>query len=71
MRDHFRSVEPRGEFTLVVGGVSGQAHWDEATVRRTMRDMRRQGVSLSEAASKVAALAGWPRRKVYSLGLEE
>jgi 16S rRNA (cytidine1402-2'-O)-methyltransferase len=71
LRDHFKGVEPRGEFTLVIGGASGQTHWDEATVRNTMRDMRRQGVSRSEAASRVAALAGWPRRKVYSLGLEE
>ena len=71
VRDHFKKTEPRGEFTLVIGGVSGRAIWDEANVRQTMRDMLRQGASRSDAARRVAALSGWPRRKVYSLDMEE
>lgn len=70
-RDHFQKHAPRGEFTLVIGGLSGRSHWDEATVRRAMSDLLGRGVSRSEAARRVASLAGWPRRKVYSLVLEE
>jgi 16S rRNA (cytidine1402-2'-O)-methyltransferase len=71
VRDHFRSHAPRGEFTLVIGGSTGNSPWDEAMVRRTMCDLLKRGMSRSEAARRVASLAGWPRRKVYSLVLEE
>jgi 16S rRNA (cytidine1402-2'-O)-methyltransferase len=70
-RAHFEAVEPRGEFTLVVGGApQAQRTWDEAQVRAALADLHAQGVSPSKAARRVASLAGWPRSDVYALGLE-
>jgi len=71
-RDHFATIEPRGEFTLVVGGASEEeARWDEARVRAALDDLSAEGVSPSAAARRVASLSGWRRREVYRLGLEE
>ncbi|OQY21318.1 MAG: 16S rRNA (cytidine(1402)-2'-O)-methyltransferase [Anaerolineaceae bacterium 4572_32.2] len=71
-RAHFDEVEPRGEFTLVIGGApeGEREHWDERQVRAALDDLLAQGVRRSVAARRVAAISGWGRREVYRLGLE-
>jgi len=69
-RAHFAAQEPRGEFTLVIGGASGEEHWDEGQVRAALEERLRAGMSPARAAREVAALSGWPRREVYSLTAE-
>ncbi|HEY72246.1 MAG TPA: 16S rRNA (cytidine(1402)-2'-O)-methyltransferase [Thermoflexia bacterium] len=71
-RAHFDEVEPRGEFTLVIGGApeGEREHWDERQVRAALDDLLAQGVRRSGAARRVAAISGWGRREVYRLGLE-
>ncbi|HEY42929.1 MAG TPA: 16S rRNA (cytidine(1402)-2'-O)-methyltransferase [Anaerolineae bacterium] len=71
IREHFAEVEPRGEFTLVIGGVTAGERWDEAAVRRALDERIARGLNPSEAAREVAAQAGWPRREVYRLTLED
>ncbi len=69
---YFDTVEPRGEFTLVVAGHLEQAvEWDEGRVRSEFEAFLSQGMRRSEAARHVAALSGWSRSDVYVLGLKD
>ena len=67
-RARFAEQEPRGEFTLVIGGAEEEA-WEEKQVRAALEERLARGVPRSEAARQVAALSGWSRRRVYRLGL--
>ncbi|HIC92787.1 MAG TPA: 16S rRNA (cytidine(1402)-2'-O)-methyltransferase [Anaerolineae bacterium] len=66
----FEEAPPRGEFTLVIEGAK-EERWDEGRVRRALRRMLGEGVGTREAVKAVAELAGWPKREVYALALEE
>ena len=68
---HFETQAPRGEIMLVIGGAAAAAAWDEAQVRAALALQQAAGESLGSAARTVAELAGWRRRAVYALGLEE
>jgi 16S rRNA (cytidine1402-2'-O)-methyltransferase len=63
--------EPRGEFTLVIGGAEPADAWDAEQVRAALEEHMEQGLSRSEAAKEVSALSGWNRRRVYELSLQE
>jgi len=70
-RAHFDEVEPRGEFTLVIGGVSEEsARWGEEQVHTAFEDLLAQGMRRPDAARRVAELSGWNRGEVYKLGLD-
>ena len=70
-RAHFDEVEPRGEFTLVIGGASEEhEHWDEERVRAELDQLLAQGLPRPVAARRVATASGWNRSEVYALGLE-
>lgn len=69
--DHFRSAEPRGEFTLVIGGAPATDLWSAEAVRSALRERIRQGDSPSQVAREVADLSGWRRNDVYRIALEE
>ncbi len=70
-RVHFDRVEPRGEFTLVVGGVPEEhRRWEEEQVCAALDDLLAQGLRRPEAAKRVAELSGWDRSTVYKIGLE-
>jgi len=59
---------PRGEFTLVVAGASGESErWREARVRETLATRMAEGLSRSQAAREIAAESGWRRREIYDL----
>lgn len=67
---HLEENPPRGEFTLVVGGApEALTRWDEERVRAALANFMDEGLSRSQAAREVAALSGWPRRKIYDLGI--
>ncbi len=72
--EHFRTREPRGEFTLVIAGVGEEStaagRWSEEQVRQELARLLAEGIPLKEASRRVAGLAGWPRREVYQLGLQ-
>ena len=70
-RDHFAEVEPRGEFTLVIGGASQEhVRWEKARVRDALEELLAEGLARPAAARRVAAASGWSRGEVYDLGLE-
>ncbi len=69
--EHFRRVEPRGEFTLVIAGASEvEAMWEEEEVRRRLQELLAAGQPLARAAREVARASGWPRQVVYRLAME-
>jgi 16S rRNA (cytidine1402-2'-O)-methyltransferase len=69
-RATFDEQEPRGEFTLVIGGATDQEEpWDEEQVRDALADLLAQGVRRPDAAKRVAELSGWDRGSVYKLTL--
>jgi len=59
--------EPRGEFTLVVGGAEAPEPWDENQVETLLRDLLASGLSPRDAVRRAVAQSGWPKRKVYAL----
>jgi 16S rRNA (cytidine1402-2'-O)-methyltransferase len=71
MRRHFEEKEPRGEFTLVISGLQAEGAWDERAVRAAIARELEQGCRPSQAAQRVAAEAGWSRKDVYRLILED
>lgn len=70
---HYEANPPRGEIVLVVGGApeARAEAWDETRVREALRARLEAGEPLSSAARRVAMEAGWNRRDVYALGVEE
>lgn len=67
---HFRQVQPRGEFTVVIGGAPEPPRWLEAQVEAALNERLAQGMPMRTAATQVAAASGWPRRDTYSLAVQ-
>ncbi len=66
-REHFTQNEPRGEFTLVVGGSAGDAGgpWNDEQLTQALREGLKTGQPQSQLAGEIAARSGWERREVY------
>lgn len=65
---HFTAQAPRGEFTLVIEGHQQvEQEWSEEQVQAELERRLQAGTPPSSAASEVAAMAGWPKRRVYRL----
>jgi len=67
--EHFAENPPLGECTLVIGGME-EERWDEETVKESLKNLLREGLSVKEASKQLAELSGWPRRDLYRLGLK-
>ncbi len=59
--------EPRGEFTLVVGGATPASIWDENQVKEALAQAKQTGLSAKDAARQIATQSGWAKREVYRL----
>lgn len=78
IEQHFLLEEPRGEFTLVVGGFEGQSpHPEEATARLLLNPaahvaaLEKEGMGRKEAIREVSRLHGLSRREVYRAVVDE
>jgi len=71
VREHFDNVEPRGEFTLVIGGAPKGERWATDKVRAAAARRLAGGSSPSQVAREIALESGWSRREVYQLITEE
>jgi 16S rRNA (cytidine1402-2'-O)-methyltransferase len=59
--------EPRGEFTLVIGGASPRPEWDQAQVIAGLTRAMVAGVSVKDAVRQLTDQSGWGKRQVYAL----
>lgn len=66
-RAHFAGREPRGEFTLIVGGASEPQAWSEEQVRAALAERLAAGWTARDAVADVAAGSGWRRRPLYQI----
>lgn len=63
---HFEAVEPRGEFTLVVGGAQRESEtWDAERVERALLAELEGGDAPGQIVERVAGLSGWRKKDVY------
>jgi 16S rRNA (cytidine1402-2'-O)-methyltransferase len=74
---HFNSVEPRGEFTLVVAGAPpGEiqpfegALWQHIGAAAHVSMLEAEGMERKQAIGEVARLRGLPKKEVYRLVVE-
>lgn len=63
-KEHWASQDPRGEFTLVIGGAKTQPISQEAAVA-TARDAIESGESMADAVRRIAADNHLSRRELY------
>ena len=66
--EYFKSREPRGEFTLVVGGQSSAAsrQWSEEELLAAIKRELKSGKSAKEISSELAEQSGWSKKEVYA-----
>lgn len=68
---HYSSAGPKGEVTLLIGGMPDEdRRWNEDQVRAALRERLAAGESLAYAAKAVAAESGWKKNTVYDMGLD-
>jgi 16S rRNA (cytidine1402-2'-O)-methyltransferase len=65
----FTARDPIGEFVLVVDGAPPAAPADEERITRAVDAALAEGLSVRDAADRVAADLGAPRRNVYRIAL--
>jgi 16S rRNA (cytidine1402-2'-O)-methyltransferase len=67
--EYFKSKEPRGEFTLVLGGkkTEDRERWTENELLEAIKKELQAGKSAKEISAGLAELSGWNKREVYGL----
>jgi 16S rRNA (cytidine1402-2'-O)-methyltransferase len=64
--EHFHANEPRGEFTLVIGGyLTPTGPWNVERLELALQSGLESGESPKTLAQRLAADSGWPRREIY------
>jgi len=66
--EHF--IEPRGEFTLIIGGKTEEEVDLTKEVKGKLWELYQQGARAKEATSQVSKLSGLPKRKLYQAWLK-
>lgn len=68
---HYKSVDPRGEFTLVIAGLplSEARVWTETQLKSELESIMAEGMSRSQASRQLAEITKIPRRQIYQLAL--
>ena len=68
---HLAVNEPRGEYTVLVSGASGDesTQWSDEGVQRALLALEADGVTGARAVKQVAQLSGRARTEVYGLWL--
>ena len=64
-----QAEEPRGEYVLILEGAKPPAPPTDEELNQALRDELQAGASKKDAAARVAAKYGAPKRKVYELAL--
>jgi 16S rRNA (cytidine1402-2'-O)-methyltransferase len=67
-RQEWTDREPRGEFTLVIGGATApETVWSKMKLEAALAQALAAGLSPKDAVQQVKAESGWPKRKIYAL----
>ena len=67
--EHFKSKEPRGEFTLVIEGkkTEDRGRWTEEELTEAIKKELQEGKSAKEISAELAEASGWNKKEVYAL----
>jgi len=67
--EHFKSKEPRGEFTLVVAGKAKEERtlWTEEALLKAIKKELKKDKSAKEISSELAEQSGWNKKEIYAL----
>ena len=78
VQEHFKEIEPRGEFTLVVAGATGEdvpqrkeEAWSHLGPAAHVAMLEAEGAGRKDAIRETARLRGLPRKEVYRAVVEE
>lgn len=70
---HLEVQEPRGEYTVLLGGVDPAARllvWDDDGVQRALLSLSAEGITGTRAVKQVVELSRRPKSEVYQLWLQ-
>ena len=67
--EHFKSKEPRGEFTLVVAGKKKEERtvWTKEALLKAINKELKKEKSAREISSELAEQSGWNKKEIYAL----
>lgn len=67
--EHFKSKEPRGEFTLIIEGKKTGEHeqWTEEKLAEAIEAAAREGKSAKDISALLAEPSGWGKKQIYEL----
>lgn len=67
--EHFKSKDPRGEFTLVIAGKMKEERsvWTEAELLKAIKKELKAGKSAKEISVTLAEQSGWNKKEVYAV----
>ncbi len=66
---HFKSKDPRGEFTLVIEGqqTMDRGRWAEEELLKAIKNELKADKSAKEISAELAEKSGWNKKEVYAL----
>ena len=66
---HFKSKDPRGEFTLVIEGQQtvDRGQWTEEELLKAIKNELKADKSAKEISTELAEQSGWNKKEVYAL----
>lgn len=66
----YTNNEPKGEFTLIIGGLQTAAPvFSESAIKAELQTLIKEGISRSQASRQLAQQTSLPRRQIYQLAL--
>lgn len=67
--EHFKSQDPRGEFTLVIEGQQtlDRGRWTEDELLKVIKNELKADKSAKEISAELAEKSGWNKKEVYAL----
>ena len=67
--EHFKSKDPRGEFTLVIAGqqTADRGRWTEEKLLKAIKIELRKEKPAKEISTDLAEQSGWNKKEVYAL----
>ena len=67
--EHFKSKDPRGEFTLVIEGQQtiDRGRWTEDELLKAIKNGLKADKSAKEISTELAEQSGWNKKEVYAL----